>query len=131
MTAIKSLAIIALLVGGTSLAMAQNGPATGGQPPVAGGAAGGPPGPGVMPGAPAQSAKSPYLQSAAPAPRTRIAHRAPHARLFMQAQHVIPGCAVGQPAAATCACGTGASGGPLLCMTGQWCHYPFASACTQ
>src|SRR6516164_8441830 len=50
MTTVKSLAIIALLVGGTSLAMAQNGPATGGLPPVAGGAGGnpaaaGPPGP--------------------------------------------------------------------------------------
>jgi hypothetical protein len=125
MTAIKSLAIIALLVGGTSLAMAQNGPATGGQPPVAGGAAGEPPGQGVVP----------MPQSAAPAPGapsgTRIVHRAPHARIFMQAQHVIPGCTVGMPAAATGACGTGASGGPLLCMTGQWCHYPFASACTQ
>jgi hypothetical protein len=39
MTTVKSLAIIALLVGGTSLAMAQSGAATGGQPPVAGGAA--------------------------------------------------------------------------------------------
>jgi hypothetical protein len=36
MTTVKSLAIIALLVGGTSLALAQNGPATGGEPPVAG-----------------------------------------------------------------------------------------------
>jgi hypothetical protein len=42
MTTVKSLAIIALLVGGTSLAMAQNGPATGGEPPVAGGAGGNP-----------------------------------------------------------------------------------------
>ena len=42
MITVKSLAIIALLVGGTSLAMAQNGPATGGQPPVAGGAGGNP-----------------------------------------------------------------------------------------
>jgi hypothetical protein len=42
MSTVKSLAIIALLVGGTSLAMAQNGPATGGQPPVAGGAGGNP-----------------------------------------------------------------------------------------
>jgi hypothetical protein len=42
MTTMRSLAIIALLVGGTSLAMAQNGPATGGEPPVAGGAAGNP-----------------------------------------------------------------------------------------
>ena len=46
MTTIKSLAIIALLVGGTSLAMAQNGPATGGEPPVAGVAAGNPAAPG-------------------------------------------------------------------------------------
>jgi hypothetical protein len=46
MTTVKSLAIIALLVGGTSLAMAQSGPATGAQPPVAGGAAGNPAAPG-------------------------------------------------------------------------------------
>jgi hypothetical protein len=38
----KGLAIVALLVGGTSLAMAQNGLPTGGEHPVAGGAAGGP-----------------------------------------------------------------------------------------
>jgi hypothetical protein len=44
----KGLAIVAaLLVGGTSLAMAQSGPATGGQPPVAGGAAGNPAAPGI------------------------------------------------------------------------------------
>jgi hypothetical protein len=43
MTTVKGLAIIALLVGGTSLAMAQNGPPTGGQSPVAGGANGGRP----------------------------------------------------------------------------------------
>jgi hypothetical protein len=42
MTTVKALAIVALLAGGTSLAIAQNGPATGGQPPVAGGAAGNP-----------------------------------------------------------------------------------------
>jgi hypothetical protein len=37
----KGLAIVtALLIGGASLAVAQNGPATGSQPPVAGGAAG-------------------------------------------------------------------------------------------
>jgi hypothetical protein len=44
MTILKSLTIVAvLLVGGTSLAIAQNGPATGGEHPVAGGAAGGGP----------------------------------------------------------------------------------------
>ena len=40
MTTLKSLMMVsALLVGGTSLGVAQNGPPTGGQPPVAGGAA--------------------------------------------------------------------------------------------
>jgi hypothetical protein len=42
MTTLKTLAIVAvLLASGTSLAIAQNGPATGGQRPVAGGASGG------------------------------------------------------------------------------------------
>lgn len=43
MTILKSLTIVAgLLIGGTSLAIAQNGLPTGGEHPVAGGAAGGP-----------------------------------------------------------------------------------------
>jgi hypothetical protein len=43
MTILRNLMIVAaLLVAGTSLAIAQNGPATGGEHPVAGGAAGGP-----------------------------------------------------------------------------------------
>ena len=46
-------------------------------------------------------------------------------------KHVIPGCAVGQQAAATCACGTAANGRPLLCHKGRWCHYPYLKACTQ
>ena len=46
-------------------------------------------------------------------------------------KHTIPGCTVGQQAAATCACGTAANGKPLLCKKGQWCHYPFFNACTQ
>jgi hypothetical protein len=42
MTILKSLIVAAaLLAGGSSLAIAQNGPATGGEHPVAGGAAGG------------------------------------------------------------------------------------------
>ena len=42
MTTLKTLTIVAaLLAGGTSLAIAQNGPAMGGQSPVAGGANGG------------------------------------------------------------------------------------------
>jgi hypothetical protein len=81
MTTPKSLTMVAaLLVAGTTLAMAQNGPATGAEPPVAGGAAGnpavsGPPGPGVIPGAP--------LQSAAPAARTRVVHH----HMYMSAHH--------------------------------------------
>ncbi|MGB3743996.1 MAG: hypothetical protein WBD11_05610 [Xanthobacteraceae bacterium] len=81
MTTPKSLTMVAaLLVAGTSLALAQNGLPTGGEPPVAGGAAGnppvlGPPGPGIIPGAP--------LQSAAPATRTRIVHH----HMYMSAHH--------------------------------------------
>jgi hypothetical protein len=42
MTTLKTLTlVVAMLAGGTSLAMAQNGLPTGGQPPVAGGANGG------------------------------------------------------------------------------------------
>jgi hypothetical protein len=45
MTIFKSVLVAAvLLAGGISLAIAQNGPATGGEHPVAGGAAGGGPG---------------------------------------------------------------------------------------
>jgi hypothetical protein len=137
MNAVKSLALVALLLGGTSLALAQNGPPTGGQPPTAAPASPGPPPPGLIPhDAPRTQATAPgpNLQSAAPGPGpsagTRIAHRTPR-WMYMQVRHFIPGCAVGQPAAATCACGAGTSGGPLLCQPGQWCHYPFAQACTQ
>lgn len=43
MAILKGFAVVAaLLIAGTSLAMAQNGPATGGEHPVAGGATGGP-----------------------------------------------------------------------------------------
>jgi hypothetical protein len=76
MTTLKTLTIVtALLAGGVSLAIAQ-GPPTGGYPPVSGGAGGnpatnpvtpGPPGPGVIPGGPAQAAAT------APS-RTRIVH---------------------------------------------------------
>ena len=45
-------------------------------------------------------------------------------------RHTIPACAVGQPAAAKCACGMlpspaqsrAVSHRPLLCHPGQWCH---------
>jgi hypothetical protein len=37
-----------------------------------------------------------------------------------QARHVIPGCAVGQPTAWKCNCGSAAA--PVLCRRGQWCH---------
>ena len=49
MTILKSVVVAtALLAGGGSLAIAQNGPATGGQRPVAGGANGGGPGYGYV-----------------------------------------------------------------------------------
>src|SRR6516162_5057609 len=94
MTTVKSLAIIALLVGATSLAMAQNGPATGGLPPVGGGAGGnpaaaGPPGPGIIPHDAAASSSN--LQSAAPttraSSRTPIAHKpTKHKKMYMSAK---------------------------------------------
>jgi hypothetical protein len=58
MTTVKGLAIVALLLGGTSLALAQNGPATGAQPSIAGGAAGNPaaPGPNLQTGTRSQHA---------------------------------------------------------------------------
>jgi hypothetical protein len=34
--------------------------------------------------------------------------------------HVTPACAVGQPTAWKCNCGTAAT--PVLCQPGQWCH---------
>jgi hypothetical protein len=49
MTTVKVLAIAALLVGGTSLALAQNGPPTGSQPPAA-------PGPNLQAGTPSHHA---------------------------------------------------------------------------
>ena len=110
MTTVKSLAIVALLVGGTSLAIAQ-GPPTGGHPPVARGAGG---------------------KQVAPGPNLRVPNTPSHPTTRHQRRaNMILGCAVGQQAAATCACGTAANGRPLLCQQGQWCHYPFINACTQ
>src|SRR5215468_9366357 len=64
MTTLKTLTIVAaFLAGGTSLALAQNGPATGGEPPVAGGAAGG----GWYPAAPLYDYAAPAYGYAAPA----------------------------------------------------------------
>jgi hypothetical protein len=58
MTALKSLTMVsALLVGGASLAVAQNSPTAGGQPPVAGGAAGNPAAPGPAASIPARTAR--------------------------------------------------------------------------
>jgi hypothetical protein len=87
MTSLKSFTIVAaLLVGGTSLAMAQSGLPTGGYPPVAGGAAGnpatnpvspGPPGPGMIP----NDARGPAAQSTASSPRQATRQ---HRRIYMQ-----------------------------------------------
>ena len=101
MTTLKTLTIVTtLLAGGVSLAMAQAGPPTSGDyPPVARGASGNP----TVPG--------PNVRAPTPSHPTTRHQR----RLYMQAQHSIPGCTVGLPANATCACGTGASGGQSLC----------------
>jgi hypothetical protein len=59
MTTVKVLAIAALLVSGTSLALAQNGPATGGQPLIAGRPPAAPPaapGPNLQAGTPSHHA---------------------------------------------------------------------------
>jgi hypothetical protein len=83
MTTLKSLTILAaLLAGGTSLAVAQNGPATGGEPPVAGGAGGNAAAPGYYYGAPAYFGAPGYV--AAPAERgyRPITH---HRRMYMSA----------------------------------------------
>ena len=85
MNTVKNLAIVALLLSGTSLAIAQNGPPTGGQPPAATPA---PPGPGVIPHDVQSTAPSTNLQSAAPATSsgTRIAHHrtTKHHNMYMQ-----------------------------------------------
>lgn len=39
----------------------------------------------------------------------------------MHHKHMIPACAPGAAAPAKCVCGT-ASGKPLVCKPGQWCH---------
>jgi hypothetical protein len=58
MATLKSLIMIgALLMGGASLAVAQNGPAAGGQPTIAGGAAGNPAAPGPAASIPARTAR--------------------------------------------------------------------------
>ena len=92
MSTMKSLAIVALLLGGTSLAMAQNGPATGGQPPAAAPAAPAPPGPGVIPHDVQSTAPSPNLQAAAPATGassgTRIAHQTTKKKMYMSAKGI-------------------------------------------
>ena len=89
MITLKGLTIVAaFLAGGSSLAMAQNGLPTGGQPPVAGGANGDPIAPGAYqaPGAPgyaapAYIAEPGYVQSgAAPAPGLHTVH---HRNIYM------------------------------------------------
>jgi hypothetical protein len=79
MTTLKTTMLaIALFAGGSSLAIAQNRPPTGGQPPVANP---GPPGPGVNP--------APNLNAAPPtgaASGTRITHRTTH-HMYMSGSH--------------------------------------------
>jgi hypothetical protein len=77
MTTVRSLAVVALLVGGTSLAIAQNGPPSGG-----------PPGPGVIPGAPQSTLESALAPTGA-ASGTRIARHQTtkhHKKMYMSAK---------------------------------------------
>jgi len=89
MNTVKSIAIIALLLSGTSLAMAQNGPPTGGQPPAPAAA---PPGPGVIPHdapRPQATGPSPNLQSAVPPAGTTAGTRTAtrhHKNMYMSAK---------------------------------------------
>jgi hypothetical protein len=110
MTSVKGLAIIALLVGGTSLAMAQGQP-TGNYPPVAGGANG-----------------NPILdrqESGAPA---RYATRH-HKKLYMSAKTPLAAslayCETDQKSNGNCACGPA----KMPCGKGMWCH-AFSSTCS-
>ena len=85
MTTLKSLPILAaLLASGASLAVAQNGPATGSEPPVGGGAGGNAAAPGYYYGAPTYFGAPAYVGTPAPvAPGYRpIAH---HRRIYMSA----------------------------------------------
>jgi hypothetical protein len=66
MTTLKTLTILAaLLAGGTSLAVAQNGPETCGEPSVAGGAGGNTAAPGYYYGAPAYFGAPRYVEGRA------------------------------------------------------------------
>jgi len=88
MTTLKSLTILAaLLAGGTSLAVAQNGPATGDEPPVAGGAGGNPAAAPGYYGAPGYLAAPAYVAAPGPGyvrgePRP-ITH---HKKMYMSAR---------------------------------------------
>src|SRR5690242_18982694 len=136
MTALKVLAIAALLVGGASVALAQSGPPSGGQPAVAGRPpaappASGPPGPGVNP--------APKIEESAAAPtgtvsgtgmatRPRVATRH-HKKMYLSAKAApaasLAYCQTEQQVKAPCACGPA----KIACPPGMYCH-AFVNACT-
>jgi len=132
MTTVKCLGIVALLLSSMSLAMAQSGPPTGGQPAVAGRPpaappASGPPGPGVNP--------APKVEQSAAAPagtvsgtRTRVATRH-HKKMFMSAKAApaasLAYCQTEQQVKTACACGPA----KIACPPGMYCH-AFGNACT-
>jgi hypothetical protein len=80
MATLKSLIMAtALLASGASLAIAQNGPATGSEPPVGGGAKGNPA---------FQPYGGPYLRSAAPVESAAPAHPSRHhKKIYMTTRH--------------------------------------------
>jgi hypothetical protein len=83
MTTVKVLAIAALLIGGTSLALAQSGPPTGGQPAVAG-----------RPPAAPPAASGPNIQTTARSHHAMKHHKKmhmaakshPHKKMYMSAR---------------------------------------------
>jgi hypothetical protein len=130
MTTVKVLAIAVLLIGGASVALAQSGPPSGGQPAVAGRPpaappASGPPGPGVNP--------APKIEQSSAAPTgtasgTRIATRH-HKKMYLSAKAApaasLAYCQTEQQVKAPCACGPA----KIACPPGMYCH-AFGNACT-
>ena len=79
MTTVKSLAIVALLCGGTSLALAQTAPTTGGSPPAAVTSGAG--------GAPAYQAGTPSAHATKPHKKMHLSAKGQHhKKMYMSAK---------------------------------------------
>jgi hypothetical protein len=130
MTTLKGLGIVALLLSSVSLAVAQSGPPSGGQPAVAGRPpaappASGPPGPGVNP---APKVEQSAAVPTGPAPRSHMATRH-HKKMYLSARAApaasLAYCQTEQQVKTACACGPA----KIACPPGMFCH-AFGNACT-